>query len=167
MQTLVIGDIHGCYFELQTLLDKAGLNDGDSIVSLGDFVDRGPETPQVLDFLQNTPHTRALMGNHERKHVRAARGELSLAISQKISRQQLGEGYANAVAWLERLPLFLELPEVILVHGYLEPGVPIEEQNPTVLCGTMSGEKVLRERYEHPWYELYEGKKPVIVGHHN
>jgi len=167
MQTLVIGDIHGCYFELQALMEKANLGDGDSIISLGDFMDRGPETPQVLDFFQNTLNTRALMGNHERKHVRAAKGELSLAISQKISRQQLGDGYADAVTWMERLPLFLELPEAVLVHGYLEPGVPIEEQNPLVLCGTMGGENILRERYDRPWYELYEGEKPVIVGHHN
>ena len=167
MQTLVIGDIHGCYFELQALMDKANLGDGDSIISLGDLMDRGPETPQVLDFFQNTPNTRALMGNHERKHVRAAKGELSLAISQNISRQQLEGSYADAVAWMERLPLFLKLPEAVLVHGYLEPGVPIEEQNPLVLCGTMGGENILRERYDRPWYELYEGKKPVIVGHHN
>ena len=167
MQTLVIGDIHGCYFELQALIEKAILGDGDSIISLGDFVDRGPETPQVLDFFQNAPNTRALMGNHERKHVRAAKGELSLAISQNISRQQLEGSYADAVAWMERLPLFLELPEAILVHGYLEPGMPIEEQNPLVLCGTMGGENILHERYDRPWYELYEGKKPVIVGHHN
>ena len=167
MQTLVVGDIHGCYFEFQALLDKAGLNEDDWIVSLGDFVDRGPETPQVLDFLQNAPHSRALMGNHERKHVRAARGELSLAISQKISRQQLGDGYVDAVAWMEHLPLFLELPDAVLVHGYLEPEAPIEGQNPLVLCGTMGGEKVLRESYDRPWYELYEGEKPVIVGHHN
>jgi serine/threonine protein phosphatase 1 len=167
MQTLVIGDIHGCYFELKTLLNKAGLNDGDSIVSLGDFVDRGPETPQVLDFLQNAPNTRALMGNHERKHVRAARGELSLAISQKISRQQLEDRYTDAVAWMERLPLFLELPEAVLVHGYWEPGMPIEEQNPMVLCGTMGGENILHKKYDRPWYELYDGEKPVIVGHHN
>lgn len=73
MQTLVIGDIHGCYFELQALLDKAGLSNGDSIISLGDFVDRGPETPQVLEFFRQTANTRAIMGNHERKHVRAAR----------------------------------------------------------------------------------------------
>ena len=167
MQTLVVGDIHGCYFELQTLLDKAGLSDDDLIIGLGDIVDRGPETPQVLDFFQNTHKVRALMGNHERKHVRAARGEIKLAISQQISRQQLGVHYPDAVAWMESMPLFIELPEAVLVHGYLEPELPLEGQNPTVLCGTMGGEKILRERYEHPWYELYEGEKPVIVGHHN
>ena len=55
MQTLVIGDIHGCYVELQALLDKAGLPDGTSIFSLGDFVDRGPEMPQVIDFFDTRP----------------------------------------------------------------------------------------------------------------
>jgi serine/threonine protein phosphatase 1 len=168
MQTLVIGDIHGCYFELQALLDKAGLSNGDSIISLGDFVDRGPETPQVLDFFRNTPNTHALMGNHERKHIRAARGEVKLAISQHISRQQLGDAYKDAVvAWMSGLPLFLELQEAVLVHGYLEPGLPLAEQNPSVVCGTMGGDKILRERYERPWYEYEHGNKPVIVGHYN
>ncbi len=167
MQTLIIGDIHGCYFELQALLDKAGLSDGDSIISLGDFVDRGPETPQVLGFFRHTPNTRALMGNHERKHVRAARHEVKLAISQHISRQQFGGAYKDAVTWLGGLPLFLELPEAILVHGYLEPGLPLAEQNPSVVCGTMGGDKILRERYERPWYEYEHRDKPVIVGHYN
>jgi serine/threonine protein phosphatase 1 len=45
-KTLVIGDIHGCSIELQALLDKAGLGDGDAVIGIGDIVDRGPETPQ-------------------------------------------------------------------------------------------------------------------------
>lgn len=44
-KTLIIGDIHGCYYELQTLLDKAGLGDGDAIIGIGDRVVRGPKTP--------------------------------------------------------------------------------------------------------------------------
>lgn len=47
MQTLVIGDIHGCYAELRALLDKAGLTEADHIISIGDCVDRGPETPDA------------------------------------------------------------------------------------------------------------------------
>ena len=43
MQTLVIGDIHGCYDELQALLDKAGLTEGDDISSIGDCVVREPD----------------------------------------------------------------------------------------------------------------------------
>ena len=166
-QTLVIGDIHGCFYELQALLDISGLGDGDAILAIGDMVDRGPETPQVVDFFLNTPIARALMGNHERKHVRAARHEVKLSLSQQISQVQLAQQYPAALEWMTGLPLFIELPEAILVHGYLEPGIDLEQQNPSVLCGTMGGDKILHERYDRPWFELYESTKPVIVGHYN
>ncbi len=105
------------------------------------------------------------MGNHERKHIRSLRGELQPAISQRITHQQLGEDYPEAVVWMESLPLYLELPEAILVHGYLEPGIPLEGQRERVLCGTMGGDHHLRTNYDRPWYELWDGEKPVIVGH--
>ena len=54
MKTFVIGDIHGCFAELQDLLDKAGIAEGDHIIALGDIVDRGPDTPQVLEFFCNS-----------------------------------------------------------------------------------------------------------------
>ena len=167
MNTFVIGDIHGCNFELQSLLDKVGLSSGDKIIAVGDIVDRGPETPEVLGFFQNTSHAQALMGNHERKHVRGNRGEIQLAVSQLISRIQLADTYPNAVTWMSSLPLFLDLPEAIIVHGFLEPGIPLSEQNPSIICGTMGGERILRDHYERPWYELYAGDRPVIVGHLN
>ena len=118
MQTLVIGDIHGCYVELLTLLEKAGLSDGDSIIAVGDIVDRGPETPQVLDFFQQTPNAHTLMGNHERKHVRGARHEVKLALSQLISQQQFGDSYPDAVAWMGTLPLYIELAEAVICLLY-------------------------------------------------
>jgi hypothetical protein len=61
----------------------------------------------------------------------------------------------------------LEFPEANIVHGYWEPGLPITEQRETVLAGTMGGEKHLRENYGRAWYELYDGDKPTIVGHHD
>ncbi len=167
MMTLVIGDIHGCYVELRDLLDKAGLGDDDLILSLGDFVDRGPETLQVLDFFHAHPNAHALMGNHERKHVRAARGELKLSLSQRISKLQLADRYSSEVKWMSALPLYSQLQEALIVHGFFEPNVPLEEQLPSVLCGTLGGAKILHERYDRPWYELYEGDQPIIVGHQN
>ena len=167
MQRLIIGDIHGCWNEFQELLDKAGLSDGDEIIALGDFVDRGPDSPRVLDFFRTQPNARAIQGNHERKHIRSARGEVKAALSQRITRQQLGDAYANAFAFFESLPLHLEFPEANIVHGYWEPGLSIAEQRETVLAGTMGGEKHLREKYDRPWYELYDSGKPIIVGHHD
>ena len=167
MQTLVIGDIHGCYEEFQSLLEKAGLTGGDAIVSVGDCVDRGPDTPAVLAFFQKTPNAFLIMGNHERKHVRAGRHEVKLAQSQKISKIQFGETYPDALAFMNTLPLYLDLPEALVVHGYFEPGLALSQQRSTVLCGTMGGDKHLRAAYDRPWYELYDGEKPLLVGHHN
>jgi hypothetical protein len=107
------------------------------------------------------------MGNHERKHVRGSRHEVKLARSQQISRIQFGDSYADALAFMESLPLYLELPEAVIVHGYFEPGVPLEQQRSSVLCGTMGGESYLRDHYEQVWYELYDGSKPLLVGHEN
>ena len=167
MQTLVIGDIHGCFHELLALLDKAGLGQDDSIISIGDCVDRGPETPQVLNFFRDTSNARLIMGNHERKHIRGSRKEVKLARSQQISKIQFGDAYPEALAFMEGLPLYIDLPEAIIVHGYFEPGIPPEQQNPLVLCGTMGGEKHLRTHYDRPWYELYDRDKPVLIGHEN
>lgn len=167
MQTLVIGDIHGCFDELQALLDHAALTSGDAIVSIGDCVDRGPDTPAVLKFFQEQPQAQLIMGNHERKHVRASRHEVKLARSQQISKIQFGGTYTEALFFMNSLPLYLDLPEALVVHGYFEPGLPVEQQHPSVLCGTMGGERHLRTQYERPWYELYDEAKPILVGHEN
>jgi hypothetical protein len=68
---------------------------------------------------------------------------------------------------MSKLPLYLDLPDALVVHGYLEPDLPLLEQRSTVLCGTMGGDKYLQTKYDRPWYELYEGDKPLLVGHHN
>ncbi len=148
MQRLIIGDIHGCWNELQALIEQAGLSKDDEIIAIGDFVARGPDSPRVLEFIRTQPNVRALQGNHERKHIRSARGEVKAALSQRITHQQLGNGYADALAFFETLPLYLEFPDAIVVHGYWEPGLPIAEQRETVLAGTMGGEKHLREHYD-------------------
>ena len=166
MKQLIIGDIHGCYTELLDLLDRAGLSDQDEIIAIGDIVDRGPDSPRVLAFFREHPRARSAQGNHERKHVRSWRGEVMPALSQCITRQQVGEeAYPETVAFMDALPRLLELPEAILVHGFWEPGLAGAEQREVVIVGTMTGELYLRERYVRPWYELYNGEKPLIVGH--
>ena len=65
---LAIGDIHGCNTALETLIAYVGLRSDDTIVFLGDYVDRGPGTAAVLDFvidLMKTHNVVPLRGNHE------------------------------------------------------------------------------------------------------
>ncbi len=165
MRRLIIGDIHGCYQELLDLVAAAGLTEEDEVISVGDMVDRGPGDAEVLHFFRTRRNARAVMGNHELKHVRWRRGELRPALSQRISRRLLGEaGWQSAVDWMETLPDHIELPEAIIVHGFFEPGVPLAEQRHRVLCGTMSGQRRLSP-YGDFWFEHYDGEKPLIVGH--
>jgi serine/threonine protein phosphatase 1 len=167
MKRLVIGDIHGCYDELQELINKASLSSTDEIIGVGDIVDRGPEPSRVFEFFMSHANARVVLGNHERKHVRSFRGDLAPSLSQIITRRQFGKdlAYANAVVAMAKFPPFLDLPEVIIVHGYFEPGVALEEQRENVITGTMSGQAYLKSRLHRPWYEAYDGPKPLIVGH--
>ncbi len=167
MRTLIVGDIHGCWDEFAALLDAAALNADDRIVSVGDLIDRGPDSPRVLRFFRDTPNASSIMGNHERKHVRAARAETEPAQSQIITSLQFGGDYPAALAYMESLPAYLRLSEVDIVHGFFEPGVALEDQRANVIIGTMSGETALQKNYERPWYTLYDGDKPLVVGHRN
>jgi serine/threonine protein phosphatase 1 len=65
---LAIGDIHGCITALTTLVESVALKDDDTIVFLGDYVDRGPDARAVVDLiieLGKTHNVVPLRGNHE------------------------------------------------------------------------------------------------------
>ena len=74
MRVLAIGDIHGCFQALVALADAAQIRPDDLIVGLGDYVDRGPNSAAVLDWLVTRSKTDtliALRGNHELMMLRA------------------------------------------------------------------------------------------------
>ncbi|MBD2441067.1 metallophosphoesterase [Nostoc sp. FACHB-110] len=162
MRTIVVGDIHGCYQELILLLEKVQLSAEDCLVSLGDIVDRGPDSVKVYDFLRNRPNTIVLMGNHERKHLRQ-----TLSYSQEIVKLQFSDRYAEFLDWISHLPYYYETDEAIFVHAAVENGIAIASQKQEVLCGCTSGEKYLEKQYGRAyWTQQYTGQKPVIFGHH-
>ena len=164
-RTLVIGDIHGCFEELLDLIALAGLGERDRIVSVGDMVDRGPHSLEVWRFFKEHPSALAIRGNHEQKCLRWHRGELEPALSQRICRAQHGEAaWAEAMDYFATLPRWIDLEEALVVHGFWHPGQLLQEQHPSVLTGTMSGARRV-SRLGRPWYELYDGPKPLIVGH--
>ena len=68
MRTLAIGDIHGCHTALTSLLQAVQPRADDQLVFLGDYIDRGPASRQVLDSLlelKKVCSTVFLRGNHE------------------------------------------------------------------------------------------------------
>jgi serine/threonine protein phosphatase 1 len=67
-RTIAIGDIHGCLKALATLLDAVGPGSEDTVVTLGDYIDRGPDSRGVLDrliALAGSCRLVPLQGNHE------------------------------------------------------------------------------------------------------
>ena len=159
---IVIGDIHGCYAELEQLLERVELRDEDRLISVGDLVDRGPDSVRVWELFRDRPKSVALMGNHERKHLRGV-----LSYSQEIVKLQFGPRYPEFLAWIARLPYYLETPDAIIVHGGFEDGVPLADQREEVLAGTMSGSRHLEQLYaESYWPERYTGDKAIVFGHH-
>lgn len=69
-----VGDIHGCFGALRQALDSIGFVESrDRLFSVGDLVDRGPESDQVLDWLDR-PWFYAICGNHDFMIWRSALG---------------------------------------------------------------------------------------------
>jgi bis(5'-nucleosyl)-tetraphosphatase (symmetrical) len=66
MATYIIGDVQGCYVELQNLLELIDYNpDRDQLGFVGDLVNRGPHSLAVLRFLKNLKNPRIVLGNHD------------------------------------------------------------------------------------------------------
>jgi serine/threonine protein phosphatase 1 len=72
MNRYVISDIHGCLLTFQELLSKIGFSKSDELILLGDYINRGKRSKEVLDTiieLQNHDYQiTALRGNHEELH---------------------------------------------------------------------------------------------------
>ncbi len=168
-KTIVIGDVHGYLQPLQALLDKIGPSADDEIISLGDIVDRGPNSPECLDFFRKH---KAIMGNHEYKHVRFRNGILpALSRSQVGAREQFWQrgDYDAAVDYMESLPFYIDRPDAVMVHAGMQYGIPMDKQDPRVLVGGMSQKHIcgIDPRTQLPyWCARYpKTAKPILFGH--
>src|SRR4051794_40341473 len=76
-----IGDIHGCSIALKTLLDAIDPRPDDAIVTLGDYVDWGPDSRSVIQQLIDLSgrcHLVPLFGNHEEMLLQALESDSAL-----------------------------------------------------------------------------------------
>jgi serine/threonine protein phosphatase 1 len=55
-RTIVVGDIHGCYVEFQELCHLVNFGAQDALVTVGDFLDRGPDSWKVAAFFRDSPN---------------------------------------------------------------------------------------------------------------
>jgi len=168
-RTLIVGDIHGCLEELRALLEEVRFGGDDRLVSVGDLVGKGPDGAGVVRMLREGGHE-AVLGNHDDKLLRWRAGDRGRPL--KDTHQRDADALSEADwAWLEALPLYLELPEheTIVVHAGLVPGVPLDAQRREDLLhmrtlrpdGTASSEQGDGE----PWASQWDGPQRVVFGH--
>lgn len=152
---VAIGDIHGCDDLLARLLDKLAAEAPDAdLVFVGDFIDRGEQSAQVLRRLMRLNAT-FLMGNHERmcldfidfpeeKGLRwlnngglqtvASFGVVGSVADIVALRDQTVKAMGDdMIAWMRSLPLTYQNGNVYAVHAAAHPEQPIEGQGETPL----------------------------------
>jgi serine/threonine protein phosphatase 1 len=80
MRTLAIGDIHGCSTAMRALIHEVEPGPNDVLITLGDYVDRGPDSKGVLDMLlelEKTTQLKPILGNHEILFLDALNGRIN------------------------------------------------------------------------------------------
>jgi len=150
MRILAIGDIHGCSQELRALLDRVEPGPDDWIITLGDYVDRGPDSYGVIEqllALYRTGRLVALSGNHEEMMLSARKSPADLDGWLACGGVPTLRSYSpsGGPGTLEDVPAahwgFLENDCVdwhetdthIFVHANVQPLVPMNEQQGLML----------------------------------
>ncbi len=165
-RTLAIGDIHGCDVALDVLLGKLEPTADDTLVVLGDVVDRGPGSREVVErliALQQACRLVLIMGNHEEMMLDAIVGGDWQAGWMQFGGYAAIESYGGRldqipdehIAFLKSARNYFETDSEIFVHATLDPAVPLSEQTPE----TLRWNKLTGLEPPHP-----SGKR-IICGH--
>jgi serine/threonine protein phosphatase 1 len=146
--TYAVGDIHGCYDQLIRLLSCCKKHSGDRpsrFVFLGDYIDRGPDSRKVVDFLIRAEASSprqfvCLRGNHEKLFSDAvasnATGSQRAAWFQNGGLETMASFDVTDIeaipdthkVWLASRPLTRNDGKRLFVHAGVRPGIPADKQ---------------------------------------
>lgn len=129
MQTYVIGDIQGCYDGLCRLLDHIGfLPEQDRLWCVGDLVNRGPQSLEVLRLIKSLPDKQIVLGNHDVHLIALAGGEWPRSGAHTLQAVLEAPDCDELVHWLCQQPVVHHDPELntVMVHAGLWPSWSLE-----------------------------------------
>jgi serine/threonine protein phosphatase 1 len=151
-QVIAIGDIHGCAAALAALVEAVRPGPDDTLVTLGDYIDRGPDSRDVLDQLLALPgrcRLVPLLGNHEELLLAARSDAWSLefwlacggraTLASYGERVGLGAIPAGHWAFLEGCRKVYETPTHVFVHAQEGFHLPHEPEDGRPLWPRFSG----------------------------
>jgi bis(5'-nucleosyl)-tetraphosphatase (symmetrical) len=126
-----IGDIQGCFRELQELLRHIRFQPGkDQLWLVGDLVNRGPESLAVLRFVSELGRdARVVLGNHDLNLIAIAEGVREMRPGDTIQEILDAPDGGELIDWLAERPLLLREPGIpyTMVHAGLAPPWDIEQ----------------------------------------
>jgi serine/threonine protein phosphatase 1 len=166
-RTIAIGDIHGCAQALSALIDVIAPTDDDVIVTLGDYIDRGPDSSGVVDLmidLTERCEVVPLLGNHESMLIDSYESPACFEFWKRCGGLETLESYGGSMsgippshlAFFRGCRLFYETESYFMVHANYDPILPLDEQPVRLLL------------WEHIVYRMptrHESGKTAIVGH--
>lgn len=163
---IAIGDIHGCSKALEALIESIDPTEDDVIVTLGDYVDRGPDVPGVFDqliALRRRCRLVPLLGNHDQVMMAAVFGHIEPKIWLEMDGEKTVAAYGSIrdippehTDFLASCELCVETSSHIFMHACYDPDEVLEKQTIETLLWTS-----LRDGIPAP----HMSGKRAIVGH--
>ena len=125
MSTYVVGDVQGCFDSLMTLLEVAHVNDHDRVWLVGDLVNRGPKSLEVLRWAKaHQGQVQVVLGNHD-IHLLACTTGARLGKGDTLDSVLTSQDCSELIDWLRRQPILLEDQvqgrHVAMVHAGVNP----------------------------------------------
>lgn len=145
MSLFAIGDIHGCYRLLLKVLSEieARSHSPNTIVFLGDYIDRGPQSREVIELLMAGPKREGdawicLRGNHEQMMLECLGGRTHMDWWLDNGGEATVKSFGGTVPrevidWSASLPVYHETPTHFFVHAGIRPGLSLKLQEEEVM----------------------------------
>lgn len=124
MSTYIIGDVQGCFAELQALLNIINFDvQYDRLCFVGDLVNRGPDSLSTLRFIQSIKNSIVVLGNHDFHLLALASGEVKYEGNHTLKAVLTAPDREPLMAWLRQQPLLYydEELDYVLVHAGIPP----------------------------------------------
>ena len=163
---IFIGDIHGHYDGLMRLLEAVDPSNEDQVYFVGDLIDRGPQSRQVVEYVRQNDHLGVIL-NHEQllleafpygeAHMPAFQGWLYSGGQSTLSSYTSVDELFDHLHWIKDLPFYLDLGDIWLVHAGLNPQHTLAEQTSHEYCW-------IRDSF-HSHTQPYFADKLIITGH--
>ncbi|MGH8727501.1 MAG: symmetrical bis(5'-nucleosyl)-tetraphosphatase [Burkholderiales bacterium] len=124
MSVYAIGDVQGCFAELESLLDKISFDRAsDRLWFVGDLVNRGPQSLEVLRFVKNLGASAiSVLGNHDIHLLAVAEGGTRAKAKDTFDDVLAAPDRDELLDWLRQRPLMHVDNDDVLVHAGLLPG---------------------------------------------